>query len=48
MPDLATISAVFNSIKTATEIAKLIKDGSSSLEQAEVKLQKEDSRCSSM
>ena len=39
MPDLATISTVLGSIKTATDIAKLIKDSGSSLEQAEVKLQ---------
>ena len=39
MPDLASISAALASIKTATEIAKLIKDSGASLEQAEVKLQ---------
>ncbi|WP_432474148.1 hypothetical protein [Amphritea sp. HPY] len=38
MPDLATIGAALGSIKTATEIARLIKDSGSSLEQAEVKL----------
>ena len=27
MADIATISAMFSSVKTATEIAKLIKDG---------------------
>ncbi|WP_295873575.1 hypothetical protein [uncultured Zhongshania sp.] len=39
MPDIATIGTVLGSIKTATEIAKLIKDSGSSLEQAELKLQ---------
>ena len=39
MPDIATIGAVLSSVKTATEIAKLIKDGGDSLEKAELKLQ---------
>ena len=39
MPDIASIGAALASIKTATEIAKLIKDSGASLEQAEVKLQ---------
>lgn len=39
MPDIASISAALASIKTATEIAKLIKDSGVSLEQAEIKLQ---------
>jgi len=39
MPDITSIGAVLTSIKTATEIAKLIKDSGASLEQAEVKLQ---------
>lgn len=36
--DIGSISAVLGSIKTATEIAKLIKDSDVSLEKAEVKL----------
>lgn len=39
MPDIAAIGVALASIKTATEIAKLIKDSGASLEQAEVKLQ---------
>lgn len=39
MPDITTIGAALASIKTATEIAKLIKDSGVSLEQAEIKLQ---------
>ena len=39
MPDIASIGAALASIKTATEIAKLIKDSGASLEKAEVKLQ---------
>jgi len=39
MNDISTISAVLGSIKTATDIAKLIKDSGASLEQAEIKLQ---------
>lgn len=39
MPDIATITTALGSIKTAVEIAKLIKDGGSSIEQAEIKLQ---------
>ena len=39
MADIATIAAALGSLKTATDIAKLIKDSGSSLEQAEVKLQ---------
>ncbi|WP_419777734.1 hypothetical protein [Malaciobacter marinus] len=38
MADIATISAIFSSVKTATEIAKLIKDSNTSLEEAEIKL----------
>jgi ribosomal protein L37AE/L43A len=38
LPDLATIATALSSIKTATEIAKLIKSGEKSLEQAEYKL----------
>jgi len=37
MPDIATIGAALGSIKTATDIAKIIKDSGSSLEQAEIK-----------
>ena len=39
MPDLTTITAALSSIKTATDIARLIKDSGTSLEQAEIKLQ---------
>ncbi|MDR3553767.1 MAG: hypothetical protein P4L55_03335 [Syntrophobacteraceae bacterium] len=38
MPDIATIASALSSIKTAVDIAKLIKESSVSLEQAEVKL----------
>ena len=38
MPDIATISSILGSVKTATEIAKLLKDSNLSLEQAETKL----------
>lgn len=38
MPDLAIISSALSSIKAATDIAKLIKDSGTSLEQAEIKL----------
>ncbi|KFZ37446.1 hypothetical protein HR45_10540 [Shewanella mangrovi] len=37
MTDLATISAALTSIKTAVDLAKIIKDGDKSLEQAEIK-----------
>lgn len=39
MPDITTIAGLLGSVKTATEIAKLIKDSGTSLEQAEIKLQ---------
>lgn len=39
MADIATIAAALGSIKAAADIAKLIKDSGSSLEQAEIKLQ---------
>lgn len=39
MVDIAILGSALGSIKTATDIAKLIKDSGSSLEQAEVKLQ---------
>ncbi|HFQ5236673.1 MULTISPECIES: hypothetical protein [Vibrio harveyi group] len=39
MADIATISALLGSIKTATELAKVIKDSGSTLEQAEIKMQ---------
>ncbi len=39
MPDIASISALLASVKTATDIAKLIKDSNSSLEGAEIKFQ---------
>jgi len=38
MADIATISAILSSIKTATEIAKAIKDSDTSIEKAELKL----------
>lgn len=38
MPDITTISAVLTSVKTATEIAKFLKDTDISLEKAETKL----------
>lgn len=38
MPDIATISAFFGSLKTATELAKAIKNVESSFEKAELKL----------
>lgn len=38
MEPVTTISAIFSSIKTATDIAKLIKDSNTSLEEAEIKL----------
>lgn len=40
--DIASISAALAGIKSATEIAKIIKDSGASLEQAEVKLQLAD------
>ena len=39
MVDIAILGAALGSIKTATDIAKLIKDSGTSLEKAEVKLQ---------
>ncbi|XQF94157.1 hypothetical protein ACOBV9_23035 (plasmid) [Pseudoalteromonas espejiana] len=39
MPDIASIGAALASIKATTDIAKLIKESGTSLEQAEVKLQ---------
>jgi multidrug efflux pump subunit AcrA (membrane-fusion protein) len=39
MVDIAILGTALGSIKTATDIAKLIKDSGTSLEQAEVKLQ---------
>src|SRR5690554_2842044 len=38
MPDITTISTLLSSVKTATEIAKFVKDSDSSIESAEVKL----------
>lgn len=40
--DIATITALLGNVKTATEIAKAIKDSGASLEQAEVKLKLAD------
>ena len=42
MPDLATVSTVLRSIKTATELAKMLKDSGTSLEKAETKLKLAD------
>ncbi len=39
MPDITTMSTLLSSVKTATEIAKLIKNSNVSLETAETKLQ---------
>ncbi|MCC4791199.1 hypothetical protein AB6E39_26000 [Vibrio splendidus] len=39
MTDLTTISAALASIKTATDLARIIKDGDKSLEKAETKYQ---------
>lgn len=38
MPDMATIAAVFTSLKTATDIAKFLRESDVSLERAELKL----------
>lgn len=38
MADMVTIGAVLSSVKTATEIARMLKDSDLSLEKAEVKL----------
>ena len=38
MPDIATIGAALSSIKTATEIAKFLRESDLSLEKAELKL----------
>lgn len=42
MTDIATISSILSSIKTATDIAKLIKESDISLEKAETKLKLAD------
>lgn len=42
MPDMTAISGVLTSIKTATDIAKIIKDSHKSLEEAEIKLKLAD------
>ena len=38
MPDIASISSILSSVKTATEIAKIIKNADLTLEKAEMKL----------
>ena len=38
MPDISTISTILGSVKTATEIAKLLKNSDLSFEKAEMKL----------
>lgn len=42
MPDIATISAVLSSLKTATDIAKYFRESGFSLEKAEMKLKVAD------
>ena len=42
MPDLATIGAALSSIKTATDIAKFLRESDLSLEKAELKLKLAD------
>jgi hypothetical protein len=42
MPDIATIGAVLGSLKTATEIAKFIRESDVSIERAELKLKVAD------
>jgi hypothetical protein len=42
MPDIASIAAVFTSIKTATDIVKLLRESDLSLERAELKLRLAD------
>lgn len=42
MADIATVSAVLGSIKTASDLAKVIKDSSESLQKAEIKMQLAD------
>ena len=42
MTDIASISAILSSIKTATDLARLLKDSKASLERAEVKLKLAD------
>src|SRR5688572_15680002 len=42
MPDITTIGAVLNSLKTATDIAKFIRESDVSLERAELKLKVAD------
>lgn len=42
MPDIAAIGAVLNSLKTATDIAKFIRESDLSLERAELKLKVAD------
>jgi hypothetical protein len=42
MPDIAVISAALTSLKAATEIAKILREGDLSLEKAELKLKLAD------
>ncbi len=42
MPDIASIAAIMSSIKTATEIAKFLRESDLSLEKAELKLKLAD------
>ncbi len=42
MPDLTAVTAIIGSVKTATEIAKLLKDSNLSFEKAEMKLKLAD------
>ena len=42
MVDISTVGAILTSVKTATEIAKMLKDSDLSLEKAEIKLKLAD------
>ena len=42
MPDIATIAAALNSLKTATDIVKFIRESDLSIERAELKLKLAD------
>ena len=42
MPDISAITAVLGSLKTATEIAKFIRESDVSIERAELKLKVAD------
>jgi hypothetical protein len=42
MPDIALISAILNSVKTATDITKFLRESDMSIEKAEIKLKLAD------